>query len=265
MILLLDVGNSQVFGGVYLESMASMERKEPVFTFRKSSDRSASSDEMGLFLMAVLSQNGINPRQISQIGIASVVPDAMHSIRGAIQKYFGITPFLLVPGVKTGLKIKYRNPAEVGADRIANSIAAVARFPGQNLIIVDMGTATTFCAVTSQKDYLGGAILAGLRISMEALESKTAKLPVVEILKPTEVCGRSPVESIQAGLYYGHLGAVKEICTRYQRDLFLGQKPTIIGTGGFARLFSGENLFDTDIPNLVLEGLLEAIAQNRES
>lgn len=262
MILLLDVGNSQIFGGVYRSEALSNRREEPFFTFRKSSERNSSADEMGLFLMMVLSQNGINPRQIARVGIASVVPDAMHSIKGAIQKYFSMQPFLLQPGVKTGLKIKYRNPAEVGADRIANSIAAVTRYPDRDLIIVDMGTATTFCAITAQKDYLGGAILAGLRISMEALESKTAKLPVVEIIKPTEVCGKSPVESIQSGLYYGHLGAVKEISQRYQIELFGGKRPLIIGTGGFARLFSGEKLFDVDHPNLVLEGLLEALAMN---
>ena len=186
----------------------------------------------------------------------------MHSLKGACQKYFNITPFVLQAGVKTGLKIKYRNPLEVGADRIANSIAATHAYPNQNLVIVDLGTATTFCAITSDKDYLGGAIIPGLRISMEALESRTAKLPSVEILKPDYACGRSTIESIQSGLYYSHLGAMKELIDRYQKEIFQGKKPFVIGTGGFSRLFQGTGIFDAELPDLVLYGLLIALRMN---
>src|SRR5690606_38340065 len=120
----------------------------------------------------------------------------VHSVRSACIKYFDQSPFMLQAGVKTGLKIRYRNPLEVGADRIANAIAATGLFPGENLVIADLGTATTLCVITADKDYLGGVILPGLRISMEALEAQTAKLPIVEILAPEEVVGRSTVESI---------------------------------------------------------------------
>ncbi|MBC7397834.1 MAG: type III pantothenate kinase, partial [Bdellovibrionales bacterium] len=170
--------------------------------------------------------------------------------------------FVLQAGVKTGLKIKYRNPLEVGADRIANSIAAIQLYPGRDVVIVDLGTATTFCAVTRDKDYLGGAIIPGLRISMEALESRTAKLPSVEIVRPEVACGRSTIESIQSGLYYSHLGAMRELIGRYQKELFNDERPFVIGTGGFSRLFQGMDIFDAEIPDLVLYGLLSALRLN---
>ena len=260
MIVLLDVGNSQILGGIIQD--ASPAIPQITLRFRKSTHSGASSDELGLFLTSVLKENSINPKLVTQIGICSVVPDAMHSLKGACQKYFNITPFVLQAGVKTGLKIKYRNPLEVGADRIANSIAATHAYPNQNLVIVDLGTATTFCAITSDKDYLGGAIIPGLRISMEALESRTAKLPSVEILKPDYACGRSTIESIQSGLYYSHLGAMKELIDRYQKEIFQGKKPFVIGTGGFSRLFQGTGIFDAELPDLVLYGLLIALRMN---
>ncbi len=263
MILLLDVGNSQVLGGLIEDTKAIIPQIK--FRFRKSTHSSASSDETGLFLISVLKENGIDPKSIKQVGICSVVPNAMHSLKGACQKYFNITPFVLQAGVKTGLKIKYRNPLEVGADRIANSIAATVSYPNQNIVIVDLGTATTFCAITNEKDYLGGAIIPGLRISMEALESRTAKLPSVEILRPDFACGRSTTESIQSGLYFSHLGAMKELIDRYQKEVFGGQKPLVIGTGGFSRLFQGTGIFDAELPDLVLYGLLIALRLNEEA
>lgn len=151
MILALDVGNSQIFGGV-------VDQNKITLRFRKTSKTGASSDEYGLFLRSVLKENDIDPNLIKEIAICSVVPDMVYSLRGACRKYFEITPFLLQPGVKTGLKIKYSNPIEVGADRIANAIAGVHLYPDRPMIIVDLGTATTFCAVSKNKDYLGGVI-----------------------------------------------------------------------------------------------------------
>lgn len=258
MILLLDVGNTQIFGGVVKEN----KPEDIIFSFRKSTNSASSSDEIGLFLKNVLQESKINPDQIKKIGICSVVPSTMHSLKGACQKYFKITPFVLQAGVKTGLKIKYRNPVEVGADRIANSIAATHLYPNKNVVVIDLGTATTFCAVTKDKDYLGGAIIPGLRISMEALESRTAKLPSVEIIKPELACGRSTIESIQSGLYFSHLGAMKEIVSLYKKEVFNGEQPLVIATGGFSRLFSEAKIFDAEIPNLVLFGLNLAIQMN---
>jgi type III pantothenate kinase len=248
MILCLDVGNTQIFGGVFKDNALAG-------TFRKSSLNVASSDEFGLFLRAVLRESGYDPSEVRQVAICSVVPNLVHSLRAASLKYFGGEPFLLQPGVKTGLKINYRNPVEVGADRIANAVGALDRFPGTNLIILDLGTASTFCAVSAERQYLGGAITAGLRISMEALESKTARLPAVEIVRSGTVIGRSTVEAIQAGLFYGAVGEIREITQRIKAECFGGQQVMVIGTGGFSRLFEEEGLFDKLVPDLVLHGL----------
>lgn len=261
MILCLDVGNTTIHAGVYPAAQNGVQKL--IAQFRRTSEFRASSDEIGLFILAALRENGIDPSSISEIALCSVVPDAIYSIRGACQKYFKIEPFNLQAGTKTGLKIKYRNPLEVGADRIANSIAAVELFPNRDLIIVDFGTATTFCAVTKDRDYLGGVIIAGIRISMEALESRTAKLPSVEIVPTDVVLGRSTVESIQSGLYFGQIGMVREITARLKSDCFPQSHPLVIATGGFAGLFEKAGLFDKVIPDLVLQGLYRANEMNR--
>lgn len=254
MILTLDVGNSQIFGGVFIG-------EELKFKFRKTSKAGSSSDEIGVFLRSVLRENGLDPSQVEKIAICTVVPDVVHSLKNACKKYFGMNPFILEPGVKTGLKINYRNPVEVGADRIANSIAATHLYPKKDLILIDLGTATTFCAVTKNKEYLGGSIIAGLRLNMEALENNTAKLPSVEIIAPKEAVGRSTVESIQSGLFFGHLGQMKEISSRITKECF-DAKPYIIGTGGFSSLFEKSKVFDEVQPDLVLKGLLLALKYN---
>lgn len=256
MILALDVGNSQVHGGVFVDDRIR-------FQFRKNTKNGNSSDETGLFLKSVLRENGIDPKSIRQIVLCSVVPDEVHSIRGACQKYFDLSPMILGPGTRTGLKIKYRNPVEVGSDRIANAIAGTHLYPEKNLIIVDFGTATTYDVVTADKEYLGGLILPGLRISMEALEGRTAKLPAVEIMAPAEVIGRSTVESIQSGLYYGNLFALRGLAERIRKECFEGEEAMLIGTGGFSRLFEKDRVFDALVPELVLIGLYRALTLNQ--
>lgn len=255
MILALDVGNSQIFGGVFI-------KEELKFRFRKTSKSGVSSDEIGIFLRAVLTENGVDHKQVKQVVICSVVPDIVYSLKNACKKYFNVNPFILQAGVKTGLRINYRNPLEVGADRIATSIAASNIYPNKNLIVIDLGTATTFCAVSKDKEYLGGSIVAGLRLCMEALESQTAKLPSVEIVPAKEALGRSTVESIQSGLYFSHVGAIKEITRRISEECFDGETPFIIGTGGFSSLFEKEKIFNVTQPDLVLKGLLLALKMN---
>jgi type III pantothenate kinase len=252
MLLTLDVGNSQVLGGVF-------DGQDLKITFRRTSSIRASSDELGTFFRAVLRENEIDPREIDMAGICSVVPDAMHSLRNCFRKYFQLEPFLLQPGAKTGLKIRYRNPLEVGADKIANAIGAVERFPGRNLLIVDFGTATTLCAVNKDKEYLGGIITPGINISMAALESKTARLPSVEIVRPAEILGRSTVESIQSGIYYGTLAAVRSLAASVTQEHFAKEPPVVVGTGGFGRLFEEEHLLDEFVPELPLLGLRRAV------
>jgi type III pantothenate kinase len=261
MILALDVGNSQILGGLIEETD---QGPKILFRFRKTSKGGTSSDEYGLFLREVLRENGFALDSIQAIAICTVVPEVMHSLRGACQKYFGKAPFVLQAGVRTGLKVKYKNPVEVGADRIANAIGAITRYPGKDLMIIDLGTATTFCAISKDKEYLGGSIIAGLRISMQALESNTAKLPSVEIIAPTAALGKATVESIQMGLYHGHLGAMQTIVERISEEAFEGRRPFVIGTGGFSRLFEREGIFDADVPDLVLLGLYDAFNMNLE-
>ena len=252
MILTLDVGNSQIFGGVY-------DGENLRITFRRTSSVRASSDEFGTSFRVTLRENGIEPEEIGTAAICSVAPDALHSLRNCFRKYFRLEPFVLQPGVKTGLKIRYRNPVEVGADKIANAIGALALFPGRNLLIVDFGTATTLCAVTREKEYLGGIITPGISISMAALESNTARLPAVEIIRPSEVLGRSTVESIQSGLYYGALATVRSLAASVTKEHFAREPPVIVGTGGFGRLFEEERLFDAFVPELPLIGLRRAV------
>jgi type III pantothenate kinase len=218
-----------------------------------------------LFLRQVLKENNIIPEQIKKISLGSVVPDIVHSLKGACQKYFDCVPFILQAGTRTGLKIRYRNPLEVGADRIANAIAATHMFPQKNLIVIDFGTATTFDVITGDRDYLGGLILPGLRSQMESLVNNTAKLPTVEIMKPADLVGRSTIENIQSGLFYGNLAMVRGINEQIIKETFKGQDVIIIGTGGFSRLFEKEKVFDKLIPDLVLQGLKKALEMNDEA
>jgi type III pantothenate kinase len=210
----------------------------------------------------VLRENSCSPDAVRRIGICSVVPQLDYSLRAACIKYFSIEPFFLQAGIKTGLNIKYRNPLEVGADRIANAIAATAKFPGEPLIIIDFGTATTFCVVDANKNYLGGAILPGLRLSMEALSNNTAKLPSVDLIRVDEVIGRSTIESIQSGIYFGALGAAKEIVSRIKQRAFKNQDVLVLATGGFAPFFEKQGLYNHLLSDLVLQGVRIAMELN---
>jgi type III pantothenate kinase len=256
MLLCLDIGNSQLHGGIFDGELR--------LQFRKTTHPLGSSDEFGVFFTAVLRENGVDPRAVTSVAICSVVPPALYPIRSACLKYFRCEPFVLQAGVKTGLKVKYRNPHEVGADRIAGAIGATLLHPATNTIVVDCGTATTFDVVTSAGDYLGGAILPGIGISVETLAGRTAKLPTVEIARPATALGRSTIESIQSGVYHGHAGAIRRLVDELSREVFGDARPAVIGTGGFARLLEPEKLFDAIVPELVLLGLRHAEQLNRE-
>ncbi len=254
MILCIDVGNSHIYGGVF-------DGDEIKLRFRHTS-KVSTSDELGIFLKGVLRENNCPLEAITHIGICSVVPQIDYSLRSACVKYFSLEPFLLQAGVKTGLNIKYRNPVEVGADRIANAIAATHSYPNQNIIVIDFGTATTFCVISAKKAYLGGAILPGVRLSVDALSKNTAKLPTVEIIKIENAIGRSTIESIQSGVYYGALGACRELIQRLNEEAFGDQQALILATGGFASLFEKQNLYNHLVPDLVLQGIRLAALMN---
>lgn len=252
MLLCLDVGNTHILGGIF-------DQDNLITRFRYATELLGTADQFGIFLLNILQTNKIAPDNISATAISSVVPSCDFTIRHTISLYLKSSRyFMLQAGVKTGLNIKYKNPNEVGADRIANAIGAINAFPNKNIIIVDMGTATTLCVVTKKRDYLGGAILPGMRLGMESLKTRTAKLMAVDIETPAQVVGRTTRESIQSGLYYGQLGALKEIISHIKQDIFNNESVLILGTGGFAQLYREKSLFDVILPDLVLQGLYKA-------
>lgn len=246
MLLCLDVGNTQIFGGVFAGDDLRLR-------LRYSSTSNYSSDQHGIFLRSVLQENNIPYSDITKISICSVVPNIDYSLRAACLKYFSVAPYFLQSNYKDLF------PQELGADRTANAIAGINKFPDQNLIIVDFGTATTICAISKQKRYLGGTIMPGMQLSMNALGTHAAKLFPVEIVKPNSAIGQTTTDSIQSGLYYSQLATAKEIINQIKEQEFNSESCVIIGTGGFANLFAQENLFTTIISDLVLYGLKIAL------
>lgn len=257
MLLCLDVGNTHILGGIF-------DNDKQIARFRYATHLIGTADQFGIFLLSILQANSIPPEKISATAICSVVPGCDFTIRHTLTMYLKVPLFILQSGTKTGLHIKYKNPGEVGADRIANAIGGIHHFPNKNLIIIDMGTATTVCAINKKRDYLGGAILPGMRLGMESLKSNTAKLMEVDIEEPATYIGRSTRESIQAGLFYGQLGALKEIIAGYKQEVFLHEPVTVLGSGGFAQLYREKMVFDVILPDLVLQGLCIAYKLNTE-
>ncbi len=258
MLLVIDVGNTHiVFGG--------FEGKKLIYDWRISSDKEKTSDEYGLLFDQIFQYNGIDRSEVSDIIISSVVPTLMHTLPAMSQRYFNIDPVVIGPGVKTGMNIKYDNPKEVGADRIVNAVAAYERYGGP-VIIVDFGTANTFCFVNKEGEYLGGVIAPGIKISSEALFLRTAKLPKVEILKPERVIGKNTVESIQSGLVYGYIGMVDSIIERMIEEMKLKREEVkIISTGGFSTIIGNESKYiQYSDKFLTLEGLRIIYERNKK-
>lgn len=255
MILCLDVGNSHIFGGVF-------KGEEIKLKFRYSTDQIGTSDQIGTFLRQVLRENQIDYSDIKHISLCSVVPSLDYTIVAACVKYFNIDPFVLKAGVKTGFKLHIKNPLELGADRMATSIAATHYYPKRNIVVADYGTATTYCAISSDNTYLGGVIMPGFKTAMQSLHFSTAKLPPVEIIKPQVTLGKSTDQNIQAGLYYSQLGAALLIIKNLSHEAFNGDKPVVLATGGFAYMLEDTNIFDAVLPDLVLQGLRIALAKN---
>jgi type III pantothenate kinase len=256
MLLCLDVGNTHILGGVF-DSAGSggMNNDKLVLRFRHATHPLGTADQFGIFLLSILKANDIDAKKINHAALCSVVPSVNFTLRHAIASYFKAELFQLQAGVKTGLNIRYKNPAEVGADRIANSIAGVAAFPKTNLIIIDMGTATTFDVVTKNSDYLGGVILPGMRVAMQSLSANTARLMDVDIDPQDTFLGQTTREAIQKGLYFGQRGALKDIISGLKKEQFGKEDATVVGTGGFAQLFRDEKIFDVLMPDLVLQGI----------
>ncbi|MBL4953549.1 type III pantothenate kinase [Neobacillus sp. OS1-32] len=246
MIFVFDVGNTNTVLGVYKGDQLK-------FHWRIETSRNRTEDEFGMSIKALFEHAGLRFSDIDGIIISSVVPPIMLALERMCQKYFQLKPLIVGPGIKTGLNIKYENPREVGADRIVNAVAAIHEY-GSPLIIVDFGTATTYCYVNEDRQYLGGAIAPGIGISTEALYSKAAKLPRIEIARPEGVIGKNTVAAMQAGIVYGYVGQVEGIVKRMSEQS--KTKPKVIATGGLAPLIANEtNVIDVVDPFLTLKGL----------
>ncbi len=246
MLLAIDIGNTNVVIGVF-------DKEELVANWRVGTNTQITSDEYAMIFKDLFGFAGLEFGRISGVIISTVVPPILPVMIEMSEKYFRISPMLVKHGIKTGVRIRYENPKELGADRIVNAAAGYT-FYGGPLIIVDFGTATTFCAVTGEGEYLGGAIAPGIKISAEALFQRASKLPRVELTKPDGVIGGDTTTAMQAGIVYGYAGLVDGIVERMKKEL--SPKAKVIATGGLAELVSPETRTIQEVrPQLTLEGL----------
>jgi len=254
MLLAIDVGNSNNVIGLF-----SGEKLLTHWRIRTEWNRTA--DEYWVLIKEFILLNDVETETIDDIIIACVVPPLVPILQGMAKKYFLCEPLIVGPGVKTGISILYRNPSEVGADRIVNSVAAFEKYGGP-LIIVDFGTATTFDVVSNKGEYLGGSIFPGVQISLEALFKNTAKLPRVDMTLPEKVIGKSTVESLRSGAVYGFSGMVEAIVRQIKDEL--GQNARVIATGGVLDWITNKtSVIDTLDPFLTLDGLRIIYEKNK--
>lgn len=254
MILVMDTGNTNIVLGVY-------EGKELKHHWRMETYRHKTEDEYAMQVKSLFSHVGLRFEEVTGIIISSVVPPVMFPLEQMCQKYFNLKPLIVGPGIKTGLNIQYENPREVGADRIVNAVAAIEAY-GSPLIIVDFGTATTYCYVNENGGYMGGAIAPGIGISMEALFSRASKLPRIELARPDDVVGKNTISAMQSGIIYGYVGQVEGIVARLKEQSKV--EPKVIATGGMADLIASETPVIDIVDNfLTLKGLYLIYERNK--
>ena len=256
MLLTIDVGNTNMVFGLY-------EGDKLRGSFRISTNAERTSDELGMQISQYYHFHGIDRAETRAVIIASVVPPVMYTLINAIRKYLRVQPLVAGKDVDIGIENKYANPREVGADRLVNAVSAVRKY-GKPLIIVDIGTATTFDAIDAAGAYQGGAIFPGIKVAMEALFLKASKLPRVDIDRPEHAIGKTTVQSMQSGAVRGYVGALTGIITDIQREL--GGQARVVATGGMGRMMAAYcDLIDEVDPNLTLEGLRLIYENNRQA
>jgi type III pantothenate kinase len=255
MILVLDVGNTNITFGVY-------EGKELVTTFRITTKISRTSDEYGILIRDLLHMNDINRADIEGSIVASVVPNIMHSLTGAMIRYIGSVPIVIGPGTKTGIQIKTKNPREIGADRVVDAVAAYEKYGGP-ILVLDFGTATTYDYVSADGSLMAGVTAPGVRISAAALSENAAKLPKIEIKKPDSILAGDTVTSMQAGIMYGQIGQTEYIIKQMKKETGCHDMK-VVATGGLGRAISQEtDSIDLYDQTLTLDGLRIIFEKNR--
>ncbi|MBN2853519.1 MAG: type III pantothenate kinase [Clostridia bacterium] len=252
MLLVIDVGNTNIVTGIY-------ENEKLLNVWRITTNKERTSDEFGVFFITMFSNVNIKMSDIKDVIISSVTPHIMYSLIHAIRKFFDCEPLLVEPGIKTGLHIKIDNPKELGADIIVNAVGAHEKYTGP-LIVVDFGTATTLCAIDTKNNILGVTICPGVRVSADALTQKAAKLPNIQIVKPKKVLGKNTVDSMQAGLVYGFVGQIDFLVNKIKEEMEeqgeQKEKIRVVATGGLARLVATESTEIDEIDSmLTLDGL----------
>ena len=255
MLLVIDVGNTNMVFGLYKE-------KELIGSFRITTNTTQTSDEIGMKILQYYNFRGIHPSETTAVIIASVVPPAMYSLTNAIRKYINLNPVVIGKDVDPGILNLYINPREVGMDRLVNAVSAIEKY-GKPLIIIDIGTATTFDCIDEHGAYLGGAIFPGIKIAMEALFMKASKLPRVDITRPDKAIGRTTVQSMQSGAVRGYVGALTGIITDMKKEMAPGVK--VIATGGMGRMMAEYcPLIDEVDSNLTLDAMRMIYERNLE-
>ena len=232
MILTLDIGNTNI-------KTALFDGEKMLQYWRLTTNKMMSSDEYGILLSNLFEHNGLDVKDVTGIIMSSVVPSINFTIEHMLQNYFGITPMMVVPGVKTGINLKYDNPRELGSDRIANAVGAYTLYGGP-CIFIDFGTATSFGVMSEKGEFLGGAICPGLKLAAEALVEKAAKLPRFELVKPEHVIGRNTISNLQSGIVFGYVGQVNYLVRKMKEELG-APNAKVIATGGLALLIADES------------------------
>ncbi|MBN2558230.1 MAG: type III pantothenate kinase [Clostridia bacterium] len=260
MLLAIDVGNTNIVVGLYGEAGL-------MHVWRLATNKERTSDEFGVFFMAMFDNAGLEMGGVKDVIIASVAPNVMYSLRHSIRKFFGCTPVIVEPGIKTGLNIRIDNPKELGADLIVGAVAAYGIYKSP-VIVVDFGTATKLSAVSGKGEFLGVVICPGIRVSADALTQNAAKLPRVEIEKPRNVIGTNTVDSMQSGIVYGNVGKIDFLVKKIKDEMAAAgenrDKIKVVATGGLARLIAEESGEIDDINGLLtLEGLRIIYEKNK--